>query len=141
MLAPFEHKAIRLGIRMFAPAGWWLELRPRSSSHAKKHLHCLYGVIDEGYENEILFSCQYIPPPLSTTHEYCDGCHRNIVGINWDKKLKLDYGEKIGQVVPVRRQDMQVEVISLEEFDKLREERKGARGEGGFGSTDNAEQS
>ncbi len=135
-LIPFQHMAIRLGVRMFAPPGWWLELRPRSSSHAKKHLHCLYGVIDEGYENELLFSCQYIPPPLEHERGYC-GCDCKTKGhhINWGNELKIDYGERIGQVVPVRRQDMQVEAVSLEAFNKLCADRKGARGEGGFGST------
>lgn len=134
-LIPFEHKTIRLGFRMFAPEGWWLELRPRSSSHAKKHLHCLYGVIDEGYENEVLFSCQYIPPPLNGTREFSDGCKRPLKNIDWDKSLKIEFGERIGQVVPIRRQEMLVEVVSIEQFNQLCEARKGTRGEGGFGST------
>ena len=135
-LVPFQHVAIRLGIRMFAPEGWWLELRPRSSSHAKKHLHCLYGVIYEGYENEILFSCQYIPPPEAYERTYC-GCNCKASGhrIHWSKELTIEYGERIGQVVPIRRQDMLVEAVSEEEFDKLCAERKGERGTGGLGST------
>ena len=116
-LYPFGHIAIPLGFRMFAPPGWWLELRPRSSSHAKKHLHCLYGVIDETYENELLFSCQFIPP-----------------GIQSGQPLTILYGERIGQVVPVKRKTMNVEKISNEEFDRLCLQRSATR-KGGLGST------
>jgi dUTPase len=112
----FQHEKIRLGIRMFAPKGWWLELRPRSSTHAKKHLHCLYGVIDETYENELMFSCQFIPPAMRST-------------------LEISFGERIGQLIPIRKQIMVATEISNEEFDKLCEKRGGQRGTGGFGST------
>lgn len=113
----FEHKLISLGIRMFAPKGWWLELRPRSSSHAKKHLHCLYGVIDEGYEKELQFSCQLIASDYLPTPLY------------------IPFGERIGQVIPVERQSMVVLPVDNEEFDRLCKERGGQRGTGGFGSS------
>jgi dUTPase len=115
--SPFQHEKIRLGIRMFAPKGWWLELRPRSSTHAKKHLHCLYGVIDETYENELMFSCQFIPPQM------------------YRSQLEVAFGERIGQIIPIRKQLMVAAEVSNEEFDKLCKKRGGARGTGGFGST------
>jgi len=113
-----QYVKIPLGFRVFAPAGWWLELRPRSSSFAKKHLHCLYGVIDEGYENENMFACQYIP---------------DVSAMGLD--LRIEIGDAIGQIIPVKRQDMIVEDISGEEFARLVDERKGTRGTDGFGST------
>jgi deoxyuridine 5'-triphosphate nucleotidohydrolase len=116
----FQTKPIRLGIRCFAPEGWWLELRPRSSTMAKKNLHCLYGVIDEGYENEIMLAATYIPSESS---------------IDINHKLEIKKGERLGQIIPVRRIEAIMSCISKEDFDKLCKERGGKRGLGGFGST------
>jgi dUTP pyrophosphatase len=113
-----QYAKIPLGFRVLAPRGWWLELRPRSSSFAKKQLHALYGVIDEGYENEMIFACQYLP---------------DISAMG--KDLKIEFGDAIGQIIPVKRQEMIVQNISNEEFARLSEERKSVRGTGGFGST------
>jgi dUTPase len=117
----FDRILIPLGIRMFAPSGWWMELRPRSSSFAKKYLHTLYGVVDETYENQLFFACQYIPPNDIRT-SCCD-------------TLKISKGERIGQLIPYRREIIKVENISNEDFDKLCKDRGGKRGTGGFGST------
>lgn len=111
-----EYVKIPLGFRMFSPPGWWMELRPRSSSFAKKNLHALYGVIDEDYEGLLVFACQYLPEK-STDY------------------LEIKDGEAIGQIVPVRRQEMIVERITNEEYERLCKERNTARGAGGFGST------
>lgn len=116
-LWPFETAMIDLGFRCFAPAGWWCKLVPRSSTFAKKNLHCLYGVIDESYQNSWRFACQYIPPRSNTS------------------PLTISFGEAIGQIIPVKRQEMAVSQVSNEEFDKLCAERKGSRGTGGFGSS------
>lgn len=118
IIRPGMYVRIPLGFRVFAPAGWWLECRPRSSSFAKKNLHCLYGVIDEDYEGECLFVCQYIP---------------DVRGMGND--LIIEFGESIGQLVPVKRQDMVVEQISNEVFDQKCKVRNAQRGAGGFGST------
>jgi dUTP pyrophosphatase len=114
-----QYAKIPLGFRVFAPPGYWLKLHPRSSSFAKKQLHALYGVIDEGYESEMVFACQYIP---------------DVSAMGQD--LKINFGDAIGQLIPVKRQEMKVETISNEEFARLTEQRKGLRGTGGFGSTD-----
>ena len=138
ILEPFEHKIIRLGIRMFAPKGWWLELRPRSSSHAKKHLNCLYGVIDELYEREIGFSCQYIPPleGIKINTDVAGIFTKSHIVFDADiEPLEIKFGERIGQLIPKKREYMITSEVSNEDFDKLCEERQGERGTGGFGST------
>jgi dUTPase len=114
-----EYIKIPLGIRSFAPEGWWYELKPRSSSFAKKHLHALYGTIDNTYENELIFAAQYLPDV-------------NSLGPD----LIIKFGDKVGQIIPFKLREMQVELISNEEFEELCNGRKSVRGNGGFGSTD-----
>lgn len=121
-----ERIAIPLGIRAFCPEGWWFELKPRSSSFGKKNLHALYGTIDESYEGELIFGCRYIPGQafsIGTWNSYRS------------QTFKLEQGERIGQIIPVRRQDMNVESVSNQEFDQLCALRNANRGAGGFGST------
>ena len=118
ILKPFDRKLISLGFRMYAPEGYWLELRPRSSTFAKKGLHCLYGVIDEHYPNELMLAVQFINPGAFSI----------------STRMTIPFGEKIAQVIPVKRRDMVVEGISNEEIDKLYEGRNSVR-TGGFGST------
>ncbi len=120
LLSPGQYTKISLGFRAFPPPGWWCELKPRSSTFAKKRLHSLYGTIDEGFENEWMFACQYIP----SFAEQEDQCF-------------IDFGERIGQIIPVRREIMIVESVTNEELDQLYAERAGVRGTGGFGSTGN----
>ena len=113
-----QYTKIPLGFRMFSPPGWWMEIRPRSSTFAKKQLHCLYGVIDEDYEGEMVFACQYIP---------------DVSGLG--KDVSINYGDAIGQLIPIKRQEMKVEIVSNEEYNTLCKERNHSRGQGGFGST------
>lgn len=118
IIKPFEYVKIPLGFRAFCPEGWWFELKPRSSSFAKKHLHALYGTIDQDFFLELVLAVQYIPSdPNGFNH------------------LKISYGEALGQIIPVKRQEMTVENVSNEEFERLTKSREVERN-GGFGSSD-----
>ena len=119
-LTPGCYYKIPLGFRSFCPPGWWAELNPRSSTFIKRHLHSLYGKIDETYPNEWFFLCQYLP----------DACQ--IQNHNYPKRV--EFGDRIGQVMPVKRQDMIREVISNDEMDTEIRIRDAAR-KGGLGST------
>jgi dUTPase len=134
VLAPFEYAKIPLGFRSFCPKGYWWELKPRSSTFAKKNLHCLYGTIDEEYEGDLVLAVQYIPRLLS------DDCIGDSMGRRYIQAIRgmeciINFGDAIGQIVPVKRQEMQAEQITNADYDALCKERGGVRGEGGFGST------
>ena len=133
-ISALEKVAIPLGFRAFCPEGWWFELKPRSSAFGKKSLHALYGTIDETYEGELIFACRYIPAVANIPDE------RGFDSFeSWEdycsKSISIEFGERIGQIIPVQRQSIVVESVSNEEFDKLCAERNAARGAGGFGST------
>lgn len=136
-ILPMEHVKIPLGFRAFCPEGWWLELRPRSSTFGKKNLHSLYGVIDETYSGQLLFACQYIPQITivnSLKYGYIFGVDRVDSQIEAEP-LVINHGDAIGQIVPIKRQEMIVSSVSNEEYEQLCKERNAIRKDGGFGST------
>ena len=112
-----QYFRIPLGFRAFPPYGWWFQLHPRSSSLAKKSMHCLIGVIDEHYANEVMVCGQYIPDV-------------NALG----RDLTVKFGDAIGQIIPVKRAEMEVIEITNEEYDRQCLSRKSFR-IGGIGST------
>jgi deoxyuridine 5'-triphosphate nucleotidohydrolase len=116
-IAPGEYVKIPLGIRCLPPEGYWFELKPRSSTFVKKKMHALYGTIDNDYNNFQLYFCA----------KY-DG----------KEPLEIEFGEKIGQIIPVKVQEMEVIDVANDEFDKMCSEKTGER-KGGFGSTDSKE--
>lgn len=137
LLKPFDYAKIPLGVRGFCPDGWWYEIKPRSSTFAKKFCHALYGTVDETYEGELIFACQYIPPVLFNLHKGQK---------DWGKIpewyapstldiLKIDFGDAVGQLIPIKRQEMTVQKISNEEIELEYKNRNAIRGAGGFGST------
>jgi dUTPase len=118
IIRPGQYFKIPLGFRALPPEGWWFYLHPRSSSFAKKYMHNLIGVIDEHYSQEVLFAGQYIPDVNSMGHD-----------------LIIKFGEKIGQIVPIKRVEMEIDSLSNKEYDDLCSKRMAVR-QGGFGSTD-----
>jgi dUTPase len=138
VIQPFEYAKIPLGVRGFCPDGWWYELKPRSSSFAKKNLHPLYGTVDETYEGELVFACQYIPQ-FKLKRQLMGGSLDYMLALILDadsiSPLKIDFGDAIGQIIPVRREEMIVEEVSNYKYDMDCKERDSIRGAGGFGST------
>lgn len=112
MIMPGDYVKIPLGVRCIPEKGFWLEMKPRSSSFIKKHMHALYGTIDEDYRNQLYFCAKY------------DG----------EQPLILTFGEKIGQLIPVKLREMEVQEVSNKEFDDICLSETNNR-VGGFGST------
>lgn len=117
------YSLIPLGFRTLSPPGWWLRLVPRSSTFTKKHLHCLYGVLDESWEGESCLACYWLPG------NPCEGDPARLGFTTINK------GDRIGQIIPFRRQEMVVSKVSNQEIDELFLNRGAERGAGGFGST------
>ena len=119
-LLPCCYYMIPLGFRSYCPKGWWAKLDPRSSSFTKRHMHALYGNIDECFSKQWFFACQYMP----------DGCIIN----NKNHPERLKFGDRIGQIIPVRKQEMNVKVITNEDLEE-KYNKRGAIRKGGFGSS------
>lgn len=109
---------IPLGIHALPPDGWWLKLTPRSSTFTKRHLNSLYGTIDEMYYHQIFFACKYS----------FDNC--KMYNSNYPERV--EFGDRIGQLIPAKRQEMNVAIVTLEE---LKQKRQDSERTGGFGST------
>jgi dUTPase len=112
LVNPGEYLKIPLGFRCIPEKNWWFEMKPRSSTFTKKKMHALYGTVDFDYRNQCYFCCKY------------DGL----------EPITLEFGEKIGQIIPVKLQEINVEEISNEDFDKVCLTEENDR-KGGFGST------
>jgi dUTP pyrophosphatase len=117
-IKPGEYFKIPLGFRCFCPPEWYYQLHPRSSSFTKKSMHNLVGIVDELWEGETLFAGQYI----------LDKC-------SMGKDLVIEFGTPIGQIIPMRREIVQMKLGTNKELDELFKKRNGIRGTGGFGST------
>lgn len=68
-----------------------------------------------GYEGVLMMSVQYLPDISSLGND-----------------LVLEHGDALGQIIPVKRQEAEMVLVSNEELDNLYKERKGIRGAGGF---------
>jgi len=110
---PGDVVKIPLGFKCILPEGFWLFLLPRSSSFVKKHMHALYGVIDCDYRHQFFFCAKY----------------------EGNEPITLKFGEKIGQIIPFKMNDIVIEEISEKEFDDICTTEENER-VGGFGSTD-----
>lgn len=118
LINPGQYKLINLGFNVFCPDGWWLKLVPRSSTFAKKHCQALYGTIDQSYPDNLKFAVQYIPDS----------------GTLIKGGLSFTFGERIAQIIPVKREEMKIKSVSKDELESMHVFRNSSR-MGGFGST------
>lgn len=137
ILHPFDAILIDLGFRAFCPPGYWFELKPRSSSFAKKHLNCLVGTIDESYGGSVMLAAKFQPPKAVVPYQGYGNSNAFKFKHDYDQTLEIEFGERIGQIIPVRRQEMIVSSVSNEEIEELYSKRNAERKDGGFGSSGN----
>lgn len=107
LLAPGARHAVSTGFAIAIPAGFEVQVRPRSGLAFKHGITCLNtpGTIDEDYRGEV----------------------KVILANLGSKSFAVKRGERIAQLVPARVQKAAFrEVESLEDT---------GRGSGGFGST------
>ncbi len=106
-LRPGQRAAVATGMAFAIPAGWEMQVRPRSGLALKHGVTCLNapGTIDSDYRGEL----------------------RVILANLGNEPFEVRRGDRIAQLVPA-----QVQGVRLEEVDELDGT---ARGAGGFGST------
>jgi len=107
VLGPLERAIVPTGLFLEIPAGYEVQVRPRSGLAAKKGITVLNapGTIDADYRGEVC-----------------------VILVNLsDSPFTIENGERIAQLVLARH-----EVMEWEECDSLADSE---RGEGGFGST------
>ena len=122
ILEPGKYFMIPLGFRMFAPDNWWLFLTPRSSTFTKSNIQSLYGVIDSSFSSQLHFAGTFCPDT--------DKLLTN------QKSLKINFGDRTAQVIPMPRYFMPSEQIHNKLFDELVIKRNDPRGfNSGFGAS------
>lgn len=109
VLGALSRQMVPTGIKVALPAGWELQIRPRSGMVLTEGITVLNtpGTIDAGYRGEIKVI---------------------LFNANPDKEVKIKKGQRIAQAVLKR-----IEQIEWEEVNQLDTTSRSA---GGFGSTD-----
>ena len=109
IIKPGERKLIHTGLYMEIPAGYELQVRPRSGLSLKDGFVTILGTIDNDYRGEI-----------------------GVIGVNINDTgyFQIDKGDRIAQGVLAP-----IEIAKFEKVDSIDELSKTDRGTGGFGST------
>lgn len=106
-LRPGQRAAIATGMAFAIPAGWEIQVRPRSGLALKHGVTCLNtpGTIDSDYRGEV----------------------KVILANLGDEYFEVKRGDRIAQLVPAQVQ--RAVLVEVDDLDATR------RGSGGFGST------
>ncbi len=132
-LAPGEQKIIPIGIKVALPAGYELQVRPKSgiSSKTKLRVANAPGTIDAGYRDEIGIIIENIEPNiLDITYEFNDDGSVNInsLSITHGSSYTIGKGQKFAQLVLA--EVPKATLFEVEKVSDIGEDRGG-----GFGST------
>ena len=136
-LAPGEQKIIPIGIKVALPAGYELQVRPKSGLSAKTKLRVANtpGTIDAGYRDEIGVIIENVEPPIkdityepvmNTENGQID--HLQITSILYGSSYTIGKGQKFAQLV--LSEVPKAVLYEVEKVGEIGEDRGG-----GFGST------
>lgn len=132
-LAPGEQKIIPIGIKVALPAGYELQVRPKSGISAKTKLRVANapGTIDAGYRDEIGVIVENVEPPIkSIAVDFAQSPNDYIpIGaIEFGKSYTIGKGQKFAQLV--LSEVPKAVLYEVESVGEIGEDRGG-----GFGST------
>ena len=136
-LAPGEQKIIPIGIKVALPAGYELQVRPKSGLSAKTKLRIANapGTVDAGYRDEIGVIIENVEPPIkdityepvmNTENGQID--HLQITSILYGSSYTIGKGQKFAQLV--LSEVPKAVLYEVEKVGEIGEDRGG-----GFGST------
>ena len=136
-LAPGEQKIIPIGIKVALPAGYELQVRPKSGLSAKTKLRVANapGTVDAGYRDEIGVIVENVEPPIKDiTYEPVMNIengqidHLQITSILYGSSYTIGKGQKFAQLV--LSEVPKAVLYEVESVGEIGEDRGG-----GFGST------
>ncbi len=132
-LAPGEQKIIPIGIKVALPAGYELQVRPKSGVSAKTKLRVANapGTIDAGYRDEIGVIIENVEPPIrSIATDFAESPNDFIpVGaIEFGRSYTIGKGQKFAQLI--LSEVPKAVLYEVESVGEIGEDRGG-----GFGST------
>lgn len=132
-LAPGEQKIIPIGIKVAIPAGYELQVRPKSGISAKTKLRIANapGTIDAGYRDEIGIIVENVEPPIKDIqYDFNEDGSVNVnsISIIHGSSYTIGEGQKIAQLVLA--EVPKVTLLKVEKVSDIGEDRGG-----GFGST------
>ena len=136
-LAPGEQKIIPIGIKVALPAGYELQVRPKSGVSAKTKLRVANtpGTIDAGYRDEIGVIVENVEPPIKDiTYEPVMNIETGMVdylqitSILYGSSYTIGKGQKFAQLV--LSEVPKAVLYEVESVGEIGEDRGG-----GFGST------
>lgn len=132
-LAPGEQKIIPIGIKVALPAGYELQVRPKSgiSSKTKLRVANAPGTIDAGYRDEIGIIVENIEPPIksiATSFAQSPNDCIPIGAVEFGSSYTIGKGQKFAQLVLA--EVPKATLFEVEKVSDIGEDRGG-----GFGST------
>lgn len=130
-LAPGEQRIIPIGIKVALPAGYELQVRPKSGISAKTKLRIANapGTIDAGYRDEIGIIVENVDAPIKDiTYDFNEDGTINITSILHGDFYSIGEGQKFAQLV--LSEVPKAILYEVESVGEMGEDRGG-----GFGST------